>query len=419
MPAKLDPDEAVQVMRAAGAEPREPYRGVDATWPCICVTCGREISPSLGNVKRGQNPCTYCARGGMPLEEAIAFMESRGFTPLEPYRGTHKPWLSRCHSCGTEFGVLLTQIRIGRGCKFCAKRAVDPEVAVKRMEGAGFTPLEPYPGSVTPWLCRCHTCGKESPKSFCNTMSGRGCIWCAGKAPVTEARVRELFLRAGLEPLEGFPGPRGGWKSRCTSCGYVVAPNYQSLRRGGGCRYCAGKAVDPDKARELMRRQGYEPLEPYPGSLKKWRCQCLSCGRESTPTFATTSSKRSRCKFCSPKGIDLTAPGIVYVVTHDELNAHKVGIASMSGKRLRSHQQHGWEVYRTAPLPTAEMAYEVEAAVLRWLRIDLGHGPYLVKEQIPQRGETETVSSDVVSLPDLWRRVQMEVVNVSESMIDP
>lgn len=41
MPKRLGPDEAVERMRAAGgAEPLEPYPGVDEPWRCRCLSCG-------------------------------------------------------------------------------------------------------------------------------------------------------------------------------------------------------------------------------------------------------------------------------------------------------------------------------------------------------------------------------------------
>ena len=60
-------------------------------------------------------------------------------------------------------------------------------------------------------------------------------------------------------------------------------------------------------------------------------------------------------------------------------------------------------------LDTGEQAYGVEAAVLAWLRLELGLAPYLSAEEMPQAGWTETVGADSVDLLDLLDRVDAEV----------
>lgn len=93
------------------------------------------------------------------------------------------------------------------------------------------------------------------------------------------------------------------------------------------------------------------------------------------------------------------------MITHNELNAHKIGIGAPSGYRLKQHRRQGWEVFKTLSLPTGDEAYEVERRVLEWLRNDLGLPAAVPKEFMPQRGETETVSADDIGLLDLWAKV--------------
>ncbi len=54
---------AYEFMIEAGAKPLEPYMNMSKAWLCECTTCGRQISPSYINVKKGQGPCVYCGRG--------------------------------------------------------------------------------------------------------------------------------------------------------------------------------------------------------------------------------------------------------------------------------------------------------------------------------------------------------------------
>jgi hypothetical protein len=36
-----------------------------------------------------------------------------------------------------------------------------------------------------------------------------------------------------------------------------------------------------------MLAAGMEPLEPYPGSTVRWRCRCVTCGSEITPSLTS------------------------------------------------------------------------------------------------------------------------------------
>jgi hypothetical protein len=47
-----------------------------------------------------------------------------------------------------------------------------------------------------------------------------------------------------------------------------------------------------------MLKHGFEPLEPYPGSQKKWRCKCATCGNEIQVLRNTVASNGTGCKYC-------------------------------------------------------------------------------------------------------------------------
>jgi hypothetical protein len=55
----------------------------------------------------------------MPEEKARAVMLEKGLDPLEPYRGSGKPWASR-HTCGRVVSPTLSNVRVGKGiCRYC------------------------------------------------------------------------------------------------------------------------------------------------------------------------------------------------------------------------------------------------------------------------------------------------------------
>ena len=106
--------------------------------------------------------------------------------------------------------------------------------------------------------------------------------------------------------------------------------------------------------------------------------------------------------------MDFTLPAFIYLITNEELNAHKIGISGMYSKedRLKDHAKNGWTLYKRKTLESADQTYEIEQETLRWLREDRGLPPYLAKDQVPQAGWTETVDASEIDLPTIWAKVE-------------
>lgn len=122
---RLDEEVAVTLMRSMGLEPIAPFPGVDAPWKCRHLPCGRTVSPTYTNTKRGQGGCVRCAaeaaatRLRMPETEAALILNRNELTPLEPYRGSGRPWKSR-HECDRVVTPTLANVSAGRGiCRYC------------------------------------------------------------------------------------------------------------------------------------------------------------------------------------------------------------------------------------------------------------------------------------------------------------
>lgn len=397
-------------MRAAGVEPLEPYPGSGAQWKCRCSTCGEVVVPRFNNVVRGNAACRFCSVGhGVRQKDALAAAAAKELEPLEPFPGANVPWRCRCLRCNREVSPRLRVIRNGTfGCVYCGGNKVDENEPAEILASAGLEPLEPYPGSAVPWRCRCLTCGREV--SVRHQMLKRralpeGCWYCSGKLNDPE-EAAAVMRAAGLEPLVPYPGTMEPWLCRCVKCGSEITPRHLGVSRGqGGCVWCAGNRVDGESAAELMRAAGLEPVDPYPGSGERWRCTCSRCGREVRPTYSNVRSGHEGCKFCSPGGIDWSGPGWVYLMTHDELGAHKVGITGAFEKRIDQHRDRGWALVASIPTPTVVDAFSVEQTVLAPFR-ELGVCPYVSAQLMPQGGYTETVGADFIDVPELWRLIE-------------
>jgi hypothetical protein len=403
-----DPEKALAIMINAGLQPLEDYPGANRPWKCECLKCGRIISPQYNRVKSGTG-CAFCAGKMVSPEEAVEVMLNAQLQPLEPYPGARKHWKCRCLRCNRNVSPTYGDVRIGDGgCKFCGKKYVDPDEASELMRNKGFIPQVPYPGNGARWHCKCAKCGRDVYPAY-NTVNGRnsGCKYCQ-KVFVDEVDAVALMLKNNLQPLVPYPGASKPWKCSCLVCGKKVSPRYGGIVQGqGGCGYCSRSFVDPDDAVQVMLKNQLEPLEPYSKSDGPWKCKCMKCGRTVTPAYVAVNGGQGGCKYCASRGIDYAAPAFVYLITHKELGAHKIGIGNDKTKnnRLKEHAKAGWQVFDSIKVESGEKAEQIEQEVLRWIRTEKNLPIFLLSEQMPQGGYSETVGAEEIDLPTIWAKV--------------
>lgn len=461
-------DKAKRLFLKNKLEPLEPYVDTLKPWKSRCLICKKIVSPNYNKVLRRGHQCSYCAGIKVDEVDAIKLMKKSGFKPLISYPGGNKPWKSQCLKCKKISTPNYSAVKIGSGCKFCSNVAVDPKDAVAAMVSRGFRPLEPYPGATKPWLVQCKNCKNKFPTYLYSLNNQRSCKFCAGVKVDVEQALRHMTMLK-LEPLVPFPGATTGWKSKCLVCQRVVTPDWSHVKnrnsgcafcskkrvpkdelalllkenqikpidtfvngktpwkskclkckriiyirindmRAGqsGCIYCAGLKIDEKDAIKLANRCGFSPLQPYPGANSPWKCVCKVCGKISAPHYTTMQQRQSGCKFCKVGGFDFKNPAIIYLITHEEFGAHKIGIAGASEKneRLKKHVRQGWKIYKYKHFNIGERVFEIEQGVLNWLITNRGLTPYLAAEQMPQGGSSETVDASEIELAIIWAKVQ-------------
>jgi hypothetical protein len=419
----ITPEDARTLMKASGFEPLEPYPGSMEPWLCRHLQCGELTSPRYAHVQQGRRACRTCSwtslseRNRLDQDTALAIMQEAGLDPLEPYPGNNKPWRCIHIPCGREVTPSRASISQGQGgCRACAQERlaslfrIPDEVAIQIMSNAGFVPLTPYPGRThAPWEALCRTCSRQVSPTLSNVKSGATCIYCAGRR-IVPSEAEQTMRRAGLEPLEPYPGKhQADWRCRHLACGREVVTRYSLIRDGNsGCVFCNGGRIHPDDALHLMAQRGLEPLEPFPGTSRKWKCRHVACGRIVHPTYSNVTQGGGGCKACSDSSFAYDAPGVVYLLLNETFSAVKIGITTTSARtnRIRDHERAGWTLQKKWHTKSGFDAELVETAILSWWRNVLGAPVALKREDMPSGGFTETAPLVHVDLAETALRVE-------------
>lgn len=278
------------------------------------------------------------------------------------------------------------------------------EATVPVMLAAGVKPLVAYPGKGKIWPCRCLTCDLEVSPRYNAIQQGQGaCKYCAGKAVSSGSAIQAMLL-ANAQPLEPYPGSGTPWKCCCLKCGSIITPTYNKIQQGRkACKYCSKRAVHPGSAIQAMLNAQAKPLESYPGDKIPWQCLCLTCGSAITPSHHNVKSGQGACKYCiwgKPED-----PALVYLTYHSGHRAIKIGISKSNGNRLFRHTKRGWNTLNTwQDDVTVDIAFAVEAKVLDAWRT-AGIPAAVSRGAMPQGGYTETAPMDLVDLAQTRRLI--------------
>lgn len=334
--------------------------------------------------------------------EAKSVARAFDLIPLEPYKNHVERWRCRCNICKEQVSVIYNELKKKRfKCPKCRQRAKE-KVAVIEIKRAGFELLQAYTKGHDKVKMKCKKCGNVLEKSLNSIRGGHGCGFCTNSFAIAKisakrlAEIEKKMLNKNLEPLEPYRGNKIIWKCRCLKCGKVVYPKFNNIDQGwGGCGWCSGRTKDTQKAEALMRSRDLEPLEPYPGTQKKWKCRHTICNRIVHPTYLGIQQGQGGCKFCSITGTQWLEPAVVYLLGSDWFQ--KIGIANNPSfkVRLKKHARYGLKLIHFEQFDTGEDAYRVEQKILKLWRQDLG-APPISKIELPD-GFSETVENSRVS----------------------
>ena len=420
---KVDLEELEIIIQNLHLIPLHDYPGASTKWRMKCSDCSEEFDSRYDYIKVGRG-CPFCSGARILEKDAILIMTEVGLEPLEDFKSSASPWKCRCKICGKVSKRTLHNVKsTGKGCPHCSFAAHrSPNQAMFALaRNLGFEPLERYETTNKLWRLKCTKCGLETSRfpaslKFRKRSSKTGLIGCKGCAirqKVKDSDQGELATKlmelAGFIVLEPYVSAKHPWKVRCRKCQMEMTKQFTHVKsEQKGCKYCSGNYLNQEQINAIMLDAQLEPLEPYTNAQKPWKCKCLKCGRTVKPRFGGISAGIGGCKFCGPHGLDLNQPAFVYLITNEELNAHKIGVSGLDIQtdRLKAHMKYGWKLYKRLNVDTGETAYLIEQDVLTWIRKEIGLSIYLLRELMPQGGYSETVDASEIDLPTIWAKVE-------------
>jgi len=354
-----------------GCVPKTVFTKAKDPWPSTCERCGIDIDPTydsiaskarrLGDAPRGCRNCADRALaerfrlGEAALAQTIALANIK---PLEPYTNNSTRLESIClnEACpreGKPIKVLIKAVRRGAmACKYCARRAIDPDAAIAIMREKGrVAPSTVYVRVDEPWPGTCLRCDRMVQPRLHDVMQGQGaCLHCAPNTPLTKQQAWSRAVAYRFLPSDpaAFKNTNAPWAGSCLNCGGPVNPCLGNLYRGQGA--------------------------------------CNS----------------RRCKIT---GFKDNESGLIYLLQRTSHPAMaKVGICEDSARntRLQVHARNGWAVLFTRSFKVGLHARLVEGAVKRLWFSERGWKNGAARGEQWSDGYTETVSLNDAERAEPW-----------------
>jgi hypothetical protein len=326
---------------------------------------------------------------------------------------------------------------VGGDCPYCQGdrvlvgfndlATVAPDLATEWHTGRNeLTPFEVTAGTARRVWWQCAVGHEWEARIYSRRQSG--CPYCGGKtvlAGYNDLATVAPQIAADWHPTRNRRTPRdvtaaSGYTAwwQCREEGHEWSARVVERTRGRGCPTCAGRIVEagfndlaskrPDLAQEWhpTRNQFLSDQVTAHSSRKAWWL-CAE-GHEWLAVIASRSAGNG-CPSCANYGFNPNAPALLYLLAHRRHDSYKVGITGTDGVRLQRFAAQGWHLVVTFRFENGSDAADVERAVLRWVRNDLGLPEYMTALSMPLGGQSETFASANLPAETVVERIGIEI----------
>lgn len=416
-------------------DPSSVSRGSNAKAWWLCPQ-GHSFEARVHKRAIGQG-CPYCSGRRVlvglndlaTVDPAIAAEWHPSKNAVGPETVTAGSGVKRWWVCveGHEYEASVNSRTSGTGCPYCTNRLVlsgwndlasqRPEVAAEwcvESNGSEASEALVTATAVAWWQCRLGHRWKVSVRS--RTLHKSGCPYCSGRLAVSgvsdlattfpEVARQWHPTRNAKSATEAMPRSAKVVWWLCDEGHTYRARIASRTRMGSGCPQCSGRevirgvndlmSVNPALATEWSERNRRSPVDVKPMSDYRayWRC---AKGHEWRAAVGSRHNLRSGCPSCAQTGFSPARAALLYLLTHERLQAFKVGITNYGTSRIEQFEEMGWsETYRLYHRDGGVIK-AAEAELLRWLRVDLGLKQALSPGQVPIGGATETFTLGAVT----------------------
>ncbi len=317
MAKRIASEDAIAAMSERGFRPLEDYPGANSLWKVLCANCNEVALVSYTSVVTGgQIGCRNCRGSVISAAKRtnetllMKILETTGTKLVGEYKNSGTPMNVECKECNHLWQVTLTRLKAGSRCPQCLVSA-NSKQANEIAHSLGLLPLEAYPNLVSrQWRMKCLTCGHVQGRSLIVLKKGKGCVACsksriASSLAMPQLEAIKIANSAGYRPLEDYRSQGQPWRCECMRCGKVSTPRMSNILQGNSCAYCSGVKVDPTDAEDFIRTKNFEPLEPYAKASAHWKVKCLICGHEIKIRYSSVK-RGAGCVRCAGQVRDLS-----------------------------------------------------------------------------------------------------------------
>lgn len=374
---------------AVGWDPSTVTRGSDKKklWKC---DVGHEWEAIISSRVSGKG-CPVCSG----REVLIGFndlastskelaKEAFGWDPTTVTRSSGKRREWKCN-LGHVWTATVNNRTAGYGCPVCSGRKVlagfnDLATTNKELalQAFGWDPTTVNHGSDVEEFWK-DEFGHVWEAAVSSRSAGVGCPYCANQKVLSGfndlVTLDPLLANeaVGWDPstVTRYSHSKRSWKC---GVGHHWDATVADRSSGYGCPFCSGaktlagfndlKTTDTELASEAF---GWDPSTLSRGSnlKRKWQCTFGHIWTSSVVNRAYGSG----CPSCMKTGFDPNKDGWLYLVIHSRWEMLQVGITNYPTKRLKSHQNLGWEVVELRGPIDGHLTQQWETAILQMLRV--------------------------------------------------
>ena len=271
-----------------------------------------------------------------------------------------------------------------------------------------------------PWKCAAHGHKWEATISSRTGSHKTGCAVCSNQQALAgfndlQTTHPDIAREADFDPTTVLVGSNKKLPWKCAAHGHqwqaIVA--HRTGARKPGCPFCSNREVlvgynDLQTTRpDLVREADFDPTTVTFGSGKKLPWKCTAHGHRWEAVVSSRAIGRG-CPQCAETGFNPGDPGWLYLLRHPEWLLLQMGITNHPDRRLKEHENHGWEVLDIRGPMDGYLTQDWEASILRWL----------TSRNIPRAasGTEESPHFDTPNTGEAWQQSDLTVTSVREIM---